>query len=340
MSFTNQNVSSMVDLITKLDTFLAGTPGWTTHNTAFASGEWAARKTPSGIDIGFASQWDTAAPSALGIYHFHGGAYNSGNSPWDQNDDSGNGAASTTDATILGARFAGITDTPVQFWCFEDDHYFHVVVEWTFSGSLVYSHFGAGYLDKFNDWDGGEYVYGGRANLGTASDAAVLQFSYNLLDGLAFGGTMQLHAATIHMENMADQVAGGKYAVQLGNHSSGSLGNDRQTVPKARIHAAGGFRAGPGDMNWGQFAGTLAAGLLPAYPILTFHWNRTNGHVYGPLGVVKDVGGINIKNYVAGQELTISSDTWIVFPSFKKWISGSKSGTTLHQGMMYKKITT
>lgn len=339
MSWTNQATSSMADFFTKLDTFLSGTPGWTTHNTAFASGEWGARKTPSGIDIGIAAQWDTGAPDHVGIYHFHGAVYNSGNSPWAQNDDSGNGAASTSDGSLVAQRFAGITDAPVQFWCFEDDHYFHCVVEWTFSGASVYTHFGGGYLDKFNDWDGGEYVYGGRAQLGTSSDVALLPGSTNLLDGVLNGGSMQLNAATIHMENMADQVAGGKYAVAMGNHASGSLGNDRQGAPKARLHVASGFRGGPGVMAWGQFTGTLAAGLLPGYPILAFHWNRTNDHVY-PLGVMKDVAGISIKNYTPGQELTVGSDTWIVFPSFKKWISGSLSGTTGHQGIMYKKITT
>lgn len=150
---------------------------------------------------------------------------------------------------------------------------------------------------------------------------------------------MELNAATIHMEGFANQVAGGKYAVSMGNQASGSLGNDRQSTPKARIHVVGGYRAGPGVTNWGQYSGTLAAGLLPGYPMNFFHWDRVGDDVYGPLGTMKDVAGINIKNYTPGQELTIGADTWIVFPSFKKWISGSKSGTTLHQGIMYKKIT-
>lgn len=329
----------MVDLIGKLNTFLKGTPGWTTHEANFAGGEWAARKTPAGIDIGIATQWDTAGPNHLGIYQWHGAAYNTGNAPWAQNDDSGNGAASTSNASLVLQRFAGISDSPEKLWVFEDDHYFHAVVRWPFSGSDVYTHFGAGILDKYNDWTGGEYVYGGRAQLGTASDVAILAGSTNILDGIVNGATMELNAATIRMESMADQVAGGKYAVHMGNQGSGSLGNDRQSSPKARIHTAGGFRAGPGVSAWGQFAGTLAAGLLPGYPFNVFHWNRTTGNVHGPLGVVKDVRGINIKNYTVGQELNIGGDIWIVFPSFKKWVSGSLSGTTGYQGIMYKKIT-
>lgn len=339
--FTNPTTSSMVNLITLLDTFLGTTVGtWTTHNTAFGSGEWAARKTPAGIDIGIAAQWDTAAPLFLGLYQWHNAAYNNGVSPWQQTDDSGNGAASTSDAALGLARYAAISDAPTQLWVFEDDHYFHCVVEWTFSGELTYTHFGAGMLDKYNDWTGGEYVYGHRTQTGVASDAAVLAGSTNLFDGILNGGTMELFAATLHIEGMADQVAGGKYAVNMGEQGAGSLGNDRQAAPKARIHTVGGFRAGPGVAAWGQFAGTLAAGLLPGYPLNIWYLNRVNGHTYGPLGAMKDVRGVSIKNFVAGQEVTIGGDTWVVFPSFKKWISGSKSGTSGHQGIMYKKVTT
>lgn len=332
--------TSVADLISQLNTFIAATPAWTTVHNA-AGGEWSARKTPAGIDIAIATQWDTGDPQFLGIYQWLNAVYNAGADPWAQTDDSGNGAASTSNATLVTQRFAGLDEVnDMRLWVFEDDHYFHAVVEWTFSGSLVYTHFGAGYLDKYNDWTGGEYVYGGRAQLGTASDAAILAASTNILDGILNGANMELNAATLHIEGMDDQVAGGKYAVNMGAQGAGSLGNDRQAAPKARIHTVGGFRAGPGVMNFGQFAGTLAAGLLPIYSFNITYLNRVTGNAHGPLGVVKDIGGINIKNYVGGQELTIGSDTWVVFPSFKKWISGSKSGTTGHQGIAYKKITT
>ena len=89
MSYTNQLTTNLADLISKLNTFLSGVPGWTTHHVP-ANGEFAARKTGVGFDIGFASQWDTASPDYLGIYQWHGAAYNPAFSPWDQNDDSGN----------------------------------------------------------------------------------------------------------------------------------------------------------------------------------------------------------------------------------------------------------
>lgn len=341
MSYTNQQTSSLADLISKLNTFLSGTPGWTTHHVP-ASGEFAARKTGTGFDIGFATQWDTGSPNNLGIYQWHNAAYNAGNSPWNQNDDSGSGAASTTDATIGGQRHAPITNSPVQFWCFEDDDYFHVVVE---TSDGIYCHFGAGYLVKNNDWTGGEYVYGYEQKTGISSNVAVAADTTILLDGLcADAGSivnMEERCATVHCESMLNQPAGGKYAVFMGNQNSANLGNDRQAVPVGRIHFAGGFRGGPGQKEFGDLAGSQANGLAPFYPIVAYHWDRTTDDVVGPLGQVADVRGCSLRNFAAAEEVTIGSDTWVVFPSYRR----SPAPNTVfnysgYQGIAYKKVTT
>ena len=153
--YINEQVSSLSDFVSKLNTFLGTTVGtWTTFiNTG--AGQFAARKSGSGFDIAFSAQWDTGTPSNLGIYQFLG-AYNSGVAPYQQANDSGNGAQSTSNATLGGARRAPIGNTPIQYWAFEDDHYVHVVVEFS-SGN--FTHLGAGQLFKYGDWTGGEYVY-------------------------------------------------------------------------------------------------------------------------------------------------------------------------------------
>ncbi len=340
MAFTNQTTTTLADMISKLNTFLS-TNGWTTHHVP-ASGEFAARKTAAGVDVAMATQWDTSSPGALGIYQWHGAAYNASNSPWAQTNDSGNGKASTSNATIITGRIANIGNTPVQFWCFESDYYFHVVVEIA-SGQM--QHFGAGSLDKFNDWTGGDYVYGHRQS-GGGSRPLVNTSSTCLLDGLTSGVSgEELNCATVYLTGMLNQPTGGIYGCVMGSQAAASLGNDRQAVAKARVHLMGGFRGGPGVGNWGLFPGNLNAGLLPGYPITIYHKDVLGGtptnDVEGPLGRMPDVRGMNIDNYAAGDELTIGSDTWIIFPTFEKSdATGTVAGIlTGHQGIAYKKVT-
>ena len=344
MSYTNQTTSSMADFISKLDTFLSGTPGWTTVHTP-GSGEWSARKTGAGFDIAIATQWDTGSPNTLGIYQWHGAVYNGGASPWAQNDDSGGGAASTSEASLALARKCIITDTPVQFWCFEDDNYFHVVVQ---IDTDDFRHFGAGVLTLFNDWTGGEYVYGHRQDTNfTGANGVVVGNNTQLLDGRLADTTPGInnaedYAATIHVTGMDNQVASGMYAVCMGNQASVNLGNDRQAAPKARLHFLGGYGAGPFARFYSQFRGTKQRSLSPMWPIIQFYWNRTTDDLYGPMSQMPDVRGMNIRNFTAGEELVIGSDTWMVFPTSRKSIADVMTGTGFsgYQGIAYKKVTT
>jgi len=344
MSFTNQTTSSLSDFISRLDTFLDTTvsPTWTTHDTNFAGGEWAARRTGTGFDIAIATQWDTATPLSLAIYQWKNAAYNSGNDPWAQTDDSGNGATSTSEATIDDNRNVILTNTPVQFWCFEDNDYFHVVVE-TALGTYV--HFGAGQLRKFGDWTGGEYVYGHRQQGAISANVSVLTGSTMLLDGLSQDGgaptpsNMEEFAATVACENLPGQATNGMYAVHMGNQASGNLGNDRQAVPVAREHFIWGMRGGPYARLLSRFDGSDLSGHLPMYPIVSAYWRRGTNDVYGPMGYMRDVRGVSMRNYVGGDQVTVGSDTWFLFPSRTKWISGAHTGLSDFQGIAYRQVT-
>lgn len=345
MSYTNQVTTNLADLISKLNTFLSGTPGWTTTHTP-GSGEFAARKTGAGFDIGFATKWDTGTPSNLGIYQWYNAAYNSGVNPWQQTNDSGNGAASGTNANLGSNRHAAITNTPAQFWCFEDDHYFHCVVQ--LADTVNYVHFGAGLLDKFNDWTGGEYVYGFRKDTNfSGGQNLTIGNTTILLDGGLMNTSPGLttlaetYAATIHVEGLAGQGVNEKYVVSMGNQSSANLGNDRQGSPQPRRHWIGGARRGLGMPALGQYRGSYQRALAAMYPLISYYWRRSPDEVYGPMGQMKDVRMINIKNFNAGDEVTVGADTWIVFPvGAKATLDTSPAGFTGYQGVAYKKITT
>jgi hypothetical protein len=217
----------------------------------------------------------------------------------------------------------------------------------------TYVHFGAGQLDKFNDWTGGEYVYGFKPPTTAATQSTQGDATSILLDGiLQTGGTpalinAQLFAATIHAEQIySGQSASEKWCVSMGNHASGSLGTDRAAV--ARRHWLGGYRAGPMAKALTMFRGSIARGLCPMAPIVSFHWLRSPDELYGPMGQMKDVRMVNIRDFDGGEEITIGSDVWVMFPSYKKAIDASgdpddsspSAGESGYQGIAYKKVTT
>ena len=343
MAFTSQATSSLADAVSKLNTFLAAN-GWSTHHVP-ASGEFAAWKNPSGSTwITCALQWDTGTPQHCGVYQWHGQAYDTGGTtgtvPYDQTDDSGFGAASTTNATLAGQRRVNMgTSGPTHLWVFEDTNYWHAVI---LRDSEFYEHFGSGVLTKYNDWTGGEYCYGHVHDTTFNSDTAIKGTSSILLDGLALDGTgrlnMEEYAATLHIEGMAEQTTE-IWGVVMGSQASANLGVARDA--SARIHILGGFRGGMLNfpLSFGQFAGTTQRGLVPMYPIVLGYWDRTADEVYGPLGVMPDVRGISLKNFASESEVTVGSDTWVVFPSYRrKDVDTSGTGYSMLQGIAYKQV--
>lgn len=336
MSYINEDVTSLQDFVTKLNTFLTGTPGWTQDQFDTGAGKWALNKNGSGYDIYVSFRWDTSSKNHLGIYQALG--YTGGNDPGAHPDDSGSGAVSGTDSVIDDERNAPITDTPVQYWCFEDDHYAHVVVETT-AGKYV--HFGFGQFDKTGDWTGGEYAYGFKF-FSNSTNVGIRGSNSFLLDGLckdadpAGQNDRELFCATVHAEGLPNEDGASKWAVQMGDQGSGDLGQD--TATEARIHFCGGFRGGPVARTFGRFNANSAKALIPAYPLAIFYWDRTDDSGRF-MGFVKDIRGVNMEYFVGGDEVTVGSDTWVVFPSYFKQTNGA-SGTTGWQGIAYKKVTT
>tara|TARA_R110000803_G_scaffold20201_5_gene52224 strand:- start:3001 stop:4050 length:1050 start_codon:yes stop_codon:yes gene_type:complete len=346
--FKTEPTTNVADLISKLNTFLttagAGNPAWTADVHTPGSGRWAISKDDgAGQSVEVAFQWDTASPNALGIYQYHtglgAGSYNTGGGtvPYDQDGDSGQGALSTTDATLDNARSVLLTSAPVQYWCFTDDvASAYIVVE---SSAGTYQHFGFGVLTKFNDWTGGEFCYGQYNFGGTSSSAGLMTSSSHLLDGLTATST---YAASLHMEGFSDTPTNGLWAV-CGNDAT--PGNDRQGTPVARHLVHGGFRAGPHATYFGDFPGDLATGLIPTYPIVAYHadidasgTSSLNGS-FTPMGYMPSVRGISLENFVDEQEVVIGSDTWQMFPSWKNSLGGATLNTSAYQGILYKKHT-
>lgn len=344
MTYSSFVPANLDDIFGQLQTFLT-TAGWTCNKgTSTGIGYFSARKNSgASYDICFAAQWDTATPANVGIYQWFGAVYATGTAAGAQTNDSGNGAVGTLNNTNFGTnRHVALTNTPSQAWFFEDDHYFHVVVE---TAGGIYAHFGAGQLDKFNDWTGGEYVYGQRFST-SASSQQVSRTATFLLDGHLDNGVSpdtltnsQLYAATVHVEGLGEQGGTEKWMVCMGSQSSASLGNDRASVN--RRHILGGHRNGWFASNFSKFRGTIGRAVVPMYPIVQFYLNRTTNNFMGPLGQMKDVRALNIRNFVEEEQITVGADTWVVFPLYRKAVTGSESsGYSGYAGVAYKKVVT
>jgi hypothetical protein len=88
--------------------------------------------------------------------------------------------------------------------------------------------------------------------------------------------------------------------------------------------------------------GTKTKGNCPMHPIVQCYNERVDQNIYGPMSQMKDVRGVNIRDFDAGEELTLGADVWVMFPSARKALSDAQSGVaySLYQGIAYKKVTT
>lgn len=344
----NQSVSTLAGLMEAIYDFAttagAGNPAWTGDVDPGATpGEFAISIGALGTntdDIQVACGWDTGGPSGLAIYQYDhasgAGNYNTGRAgPWDQDRDSGSGAASTSNASIINDRHVLIGNTPLRYWAFaseSDVKYLYVVVE---SSSGEFRHFGFGELKKFNDWNGGAFAYGWRHAVSSGSSMATQLTNSYLLDGYFSSNSNERFLPTIRADGLPGQVAGGLYCVVAG--SQNTTGTDRQSngggSDTARGLMQGGLRASPIAQQVGDLKITPATGFAPGYPIPLFY--VASSEWYGPMGVMEGVRGINIDQFVPGEQVTIGGSTWVVFP-IKRKTGDNTSGGTGNSGVMYR----
>lgn len=332
--YINETCSTLADFINKLQTFL-NTAGWTIDEHTPGDGVLAVSR--NNVRVVF--QWDTATPANLGIYQYEGAAYNSGNDPWAQNNDSGNGRNSTTNSDLDDSRYVALSNSMVQYWCFENDTYAHVVVQK--NNTPDFYHFGFGTLEKEGSWTGGEYAYGQRWSLTGTTQQQVLTNSFGL-DGTFVDSNGEQYAATLHIEGMTDQGGSGKWAVVMGApQSSAELGNDRQGTPQARIHVIGCMRGNAfGYPLMHRFDGSTSSGFIPLTQAPVLYYNRTSNELQ-PLGFMPDVRFGSNRYFANGEEVTVGSDTWVVFPLIRKASTGAAANDgSGFAAVFYKKVTT
>lgn len=326
MGYQTAQATTIADLFSQLETF-AVAQGWTSNYSA--SDRLFLTKSTCSV----AFRWASSSPTCAGMYQ-HTAFINSSTDPGSHTNDSGQGAVSGSDATLLTGRHIPLLNSTMTYWFFEDTNYIHVVVE---TSSARFIHFGFGTLDKLGTWTGGEYSYSSRIDpAGGPSNLATRPLSSWLLDGAAgvtSATTVRPFCSVIHMESMPNQTGSGKWAVAWAGGAA-NTGTDRGGTARANVQ--GGFRGGPVARIFGRYGGAVTSGLVPMYPIVCYYDDPSNARWY-EIGRMSDVRGFNVKNFSGGDEIVVGSDTWVVFPARYKTVV-SNSGGTRNLGMAYKVV--
>tara|TARA_R110002167_G_scaffold143958_2_gene333672 strand:- start:25303 stop:26322 length:1020 start_codon:yes stop_codon:yes gene_type:complete len=338
MAYQTGSATDLGDLLSKLDIFMVAN-GWTQDDFddgATTAAQGFAQWNKNSMHVGL--KWVANLPNNMSIHQALGNA--GAVFPGAHTDDSGNGynSAFGADTSLDDERCVNdIGDGPfVSYHFFEQDSgpaYVHVVVE---ISSETFRHFGWGEMEKFNDWTGGEYCYGHFADE-SINSSGVDTGATTLFDGQnSVSSATGRRSTTIHAEGLPHQGVNEKWL-----HHAGAVGADdvdfNDTAGETKRLAFGGFRAGPIAMPMGQFRSDLATGHIPMYPLAIFTRDFTNQFVYF-LGNVPDIRGVDMFNFAAGQEVTIGSDTWVLFPQVRR-TEDNIVGRTYYSGIAYKKVT-
>lgn len=329
MTYETGTPSSLADLATKMDTFLVA-EGWTQDQLDTGGGKAAWHLNTVFVQV----RWQAGVNTTLGIYQslaFDG----TGDDPGEHTDDSGNGAISGTAATIEGERcvedLGAAPFTAYHF--FADDEHFYCVLETTTAG--IFRHFGWGDMEaggtKYGDgWTGGEFAYG-HFHIANALDVG----NTVLADGL-FDHANDKRAATVHMEGMPNQAASSKWGQIWGATYATARPVDRATNAKNLV--VGGFRSGAFARNFGWPPSMTQSGYVSLIPIFLWYVDGTTSpEELRLMGSLPDIAMMNMNNFDVGEEFTIGSDTWKVFPTVAKADTASDEESQ-NQGIAYKKV--
>lgn len=334
MAYETGSLDDTEDLIEKLFTFATGltTTPWTQDRLDLSDKEASLHRG----DVYVHFKWDTTIGKNIGLYQSLG--YVSAGTALDSHThDSGNGLATIAAVAPTTERRCAFYNagpyTAYHFFAGEGSNpYIHVVVE---EAPGIFRHaFGFGNINKFNNWTGGEYLYGMYwYDNASYVDRPMSGQHTLLLDGehVTYGSTQ----ATMHLEGIPNGPANHRW----GLFQNGAVtGNDGDGNSRCQLY--GCVRGGP----WVRELSWIRASQLNSYkvliPITVFYRDTADTpDELLMLGQMEDVAVVNIGNLSPGEEITVGSDTWKVFPWCRKQKLDAGTQESWHAGLAYKKIT-
>lgn len=327
MAYETGTATGIEDLISKLFTFATGlsTTPWTQDELDTSANYGTLHRDNCYVSF----RWDATAETDLAIYQSLGWTVST--LPHNQDDDSG--AGDTTIPIDSNRRVNFVSNGPFTKYYFfageGDEPYIHIVVE---VDSGRFRHFGFGHLVKFGTWTGGEYAYAHVWIAGAASDdVKSTQHTFGM-DGVSLTFT---DGCTVHMEGVTDQGVNEKWG--MCSSRSSPIGTDR--AGEDRIALQGGTRSG----FWGYYLSWVPYSTPNAYkpfmpiPLITRN-TAAAPDTWLWLGEWPDVAIVNMTSFTPAQEITIGSDTWMVFPWVRKQYLQVNTEESWNAGIAYKKI--
>lgn len=328
MAYETGTATDIEDLVSKLFTFATGlsTTPWTQDELDTANDTATLHRGSCYVSFRWA-----AANTNLGVYQSLGFA-GSGSDPHQHTDDSGEGDAGVP-STGRRVNFTSVGPyTAYHFFAGEGSTpYIHIVVE---IDSGRFRHFGFGNVIKLFSFTGGEYSYAHYWDQATGSIDNPPSASHSVgLEGLR---AVASNLATMHLESFEDQGVDEKwvcfsiYNVPCGTDRAGET---RRTV-------VGGWRGS----FWGYYLGWMRYSSPNAYkpfiPIPIVYVDKVAApDTWRWMGEQPDVSIMNMHGFTPGQEVTIGSDAWKVFPLVKKQYLLGDTEESWNSGIAYKKIT-
>lgn len=346
MAYQTGETTGAEDFLGTLETFLTAN-GWTVDDSSGSSSEkLAVHKNNVYVSFRYNSSATPGTDEIVSIHQATG--HTASADPGNHTGDSGNGynSSSSVSGTLLdneryvnlGLASSGLAN---NYFIFEQDAspaYVHIVIA---RADGEYRHFGFGELEKFGTWNGGDYCYGHYIDA-ESSEAGTTSVDVScFLDG-AFdpdsSGTG--YAATMTMDSMPDQNGSGEWAVIKAVQNA--YGGLTDTAGNARALVQGGFRGGMIAHSLGGLYIDRNSGFINTVPVHLWYYNdaQTPPRIYY-LGSMADVRMVTMIGIAAGEELTVGSDTWVVFPFIKKTEVNGSGGEnySYYMGVAYRKET-
>lgn len=346
MAYQTGTSTGAENLLTTLETFVSAN-GWTVDDSAGSSSEkLAIHKNGVYVSFRYNSSPTPGTDEIVSIHQATGHTVSA--DPGNHTGDSGNGynsSSSVSGTNLDNERYVnlGLSSEAIgnTYYFFEQDAspaYVHVVIV---RADGECRHFGFGEIDKFGTWTGGDYAYGHFINNTPEGNFAGNNRANvcGLLDG-AFSPTTadRNYSATMTMSSMPDQAAGGAWADIF---AAKSHTPNTDTAGNAKAIVQGGFRGGMITRALGGLYVDKNSGFINTIPLHLWYYNTTPAtpRLYY-LGSMADVRMISMEGFATGEEVTIGSDTWLVFPFIRKSI-GSIAGSNYSymMGVAYRKET-
>jgi len=320
MAYETGIASDQHDLLDKLQVFAVAN-GWTLDEFSTVNKRLCIHKSTVFV------QFRYDAVDAIALYQSLG-YIDSSTAPGNHTDDSGNGQTAANPITT-DRRINRIGNGPFNaYHFFLGSTYIHVALEVSVG---LYRHMSFGIIVKNGTWTGGEYCAG---HVWAAATTGGDSNQHGVLVDWAAGIVQD--AATIHLEGVAGDPGTQKWGLL---YSGTSPGNDRGG--NLRLNCIGGWRDGFLQNAIGFVQANPNSGYVPMFPLQVFR--RKTGvspQQWYLLGALPDIRGINIGQVVPGEEFTVGTDVWKVFPWVRKRFTFAtpfldESGNL---GVAYKKV--